>query len=263
MPTSMSSKGRSTVKSALRHLAALLLALMLGLGLSTARAAEKKDKLPPSFKPGADVTLYITLNSPADWHLNDKVPIVFNFDEEELKKLPFSVEKTKWEFSIDKSTERFTALIPVKLSKKAPEGTVNIPLSVECSICTDETGSCAFAKRRLQGQAARRDQAKRRPQQQRARQRDQPFALPPLRAVLGRRPTQLPHCLATAARIFAHANGAKMTILVEEGRNSNHRRPGYLAACDLCAVCRAMAVRPGPALCAGCPPRRSSAPARS
>jgi hypothetical protein len=128
-----------------KFIAALLALCLVGSAAGFKSVVAAEDKQPPSFKPGAEVTLGIVLDSPMDWHLNDQVPVVFSFEEDDLKGAAFVVEKTKWEFKLDKSSERLVAKIPVTLKKQAPEGTVSIPLSVACSICTDDSGSCAFS----------------------------------------------------------------------------------------------------------------------
>jgi hypothetical protein len=120
------------------------------LALSAADGQQGRDReqkpVPPSFKPGAEVTLAITLQAPEHWHLNYLVPLRLQFDEEYLEEAPFSVEKPVWDFSFDDYVESYTARLPLVLGADLPEGVLTIPLRAMCSICDESGESCTFSQ---------------------------------------------------------------------------------------------------------------------
>ncbi|MBN2082071.1 hypothetical protein JW859_07670 [bacterium] len=99
---------------------------------------------PPSFAPGANVTLALNLKAPSQWHLNYLVPIRVQFDEEYLKEAPFTVKKTVWDFTIESYLPRHTIEIPVYLKLGTDDGTLKVPFKLQCSICEMSGESCTF-----------------------------------------------------------------------------------------------------------------------
>lgn len=111
-------------------------------------AAEKapaKPPTPPSFAPGAEVTMKITLEAPDQWNLNYMVPIRLQFDEKQLKGAPYKVSKSTWDFTIKHYSPKETFELPITLAKSAPEGKLEVPVAVLCSICADTGEECTFA----------------------------------------------------------------------------------------------------------------------
>ena len=110
---------------------------------------EEQKQVPPSFKPGAQVTLAVTVQAPERWLLNYLVPLRLQFDEEYLEKAPFTVEQAVWDFSFDKYIESYTAKVPLLLSPELPDGVLVVPLVVMCSICDEGGESCTFSNEDL------------------------------------------------------------------------------------------------------------------
>lgn len=138
---------RLAARLALRSLLALAL---LGLPLATARAADPGEapaakEPPPTFAPGAEVKLLITLQAPEQWVLNYLVPIRLQFDEKALKEAPFKVSQSVWDFKIEHYVPRHTFELPVVLKTGLPDGEVKIPVQVMCSICAAGGEECTFA----------------------------------------------------------------------------------------------------------------------
>ena len=127
--------------------------LVMALMFSTVWAADvenepdtKAEEKPlPLFKPGAEVTLALTVKAPKHWVLNYLVPLRVSFDKEQLKKAPFSVKQLDWDFEFEEYTGEYVASVPVKLQRNLPDGEIEIPLTVQCSICTDTGDQCSFA----------------------------------------------------------------------------------------------------------------------
>jgi len=99
---------------------------------------------PPSFAPGAEVTLKITLQAPDQWVLNYMVPIRLQFDEKQLKDAPYKVSKTTWDFTIEHYVPRQTFELPITLAKGVADGTLDVPVGVLCSICAGAGDECTF-----------------------------------------------------------------------------------------------------------------------
>ena len=135
---------RSTTLS---MLAMLVFAVVL---LSAAKpAAPKPQPEKVYFRPGAVVTLELTLKSPEDWKLNHMVPIRFTFDKDQLKRKSFSAAREFYDFKLQAYVKQHTVSIPITLSKKAADGTLSIPLDIQCSICDDPGTQCTFANERM------------------------------------------------------------------------------------------------------------------
>lgn len=112
-----------------------------------AAAGSKADKpMPPSFAPGAEVTLALTIVPPEQWQLNYLVPLRLQFDEEYLKDAPFSVDHAVWDFKLKSYLPRYTAEIPIMLSDDLEDGPLLIPLEVLGSICENSGESCTFSR---------------------------------------------------------------------------------------------------------------------
>lgn len=114
---------------------------------SPAAAVEKPQ--PPSFAPGAAVTLALTILPPEQWQLNYLVPLRLQFDEEYLEDAPFSVEQAVWDFSFKSYMPRYTAEIPIQLDPSLADGPLAISLEVFGSICEASGESCTLAKENL------------------------------------------------------------------------------------------------------------------
>lgn len=127
----------------------VMLALCAALLLAAKPAAPQAAPQPAFFRPGAKVILEVTLKSPEDWKLNHLVPIRVSFDKDQLKLKAFAVSRDFWDFHLDAYTKQHTLSIPIVLSKSAADGTLSIPLDIECSICDDPGTQCAFANERM------------------------------------------------------------------------------------------------------------------
>jgi hypothetical protein len=99
----------------------------------------------PSFKPGAAVTLAITVKAPEGWKLSHTPALRIGFNKELLKNAPFTVKQDAWQFKFKTYVHEYTATIPITLKPKALDGEYALPLSVACSICDEPGLSCAFA----------------------------------------------------------------------------------------------------------------------
>jgi hypothetical protein len=127
--------------------------LVIALMMSSVWAADAKgepnskaeEKALPLFKPGAEVALALTVKAPKHWVLNYMVPLRVSFDEEKLKKAPFTVKQSDWDFEFEEYVGEYVASVPVKLKQNLPDGEIKIPLMVQCSICTDSGDLCSFA----------------------------------------------------------------------------------------------------------------------
>ncbi len=108
-------------------------------------AQSKKKATPPSFQPGAEVTLAITIKAPREWVINYMVPFQARFDDEDIKKAEFSVEEATNRFEFEHYLPEITFEIPVTLSSKLKDGKITIPVYVDCSICDEVSGQCTFA----------------------------------------------------------------------------------------------------------------------
>jgi len=105
---------------------------------------EEKAPPPPSFKPGAQVNLALTLKAPRGWNLNYMVPLRFEFDKEYLKDAPIKVKQQTWDFNIESYLPEATFVIPVTLKKGLKDGDLSIPLPIICSICESSGEMCTF-----------------------------------------------------------------------------------------------------------------------
>lgn len=131
-------------------LSILLILALCAVLLAAAKAPASKPAPPkPVFRPGASVTLEVTLKSPEDWKLNHMVPVRVSFDKDQLKRKSFSASKESWDFKLPTYVKQQILTIPITLSKKAPDGTLAIPLDIQCSICDDPGTQCTFANERL------------------------------------------------------------------------------------------------------------------
>ncbi|HES58463.1 MAG TPA: hypothetical protein ENO21_03435 [Firmicutes bacterium] len=117
---------------------------LLALLLLTA-AAENKEKEPdPTFRPGADVLIELTVKAPRDWQLNHLLPIQVLFDEKQLKAAPFAVDESTISFKLEDYTEQAVLSIPVRLKDSAKSGELTVPFALDYSICQAESGDCTF-----------------------------------------------------------------------------------------------------------------------
>lgn len=130
----------------------LAAALLFCLGLAAPSLADESAEDPrvslprPSFRPGAAVSLQISLVSPPGWQINYLVPVLISFDKEQLRKLPIILGKEHWEFELSEYQRTYVAAIPGQVGLKAPDGEYSIPFKVECSICDEAAGACTFSE---------------------------------------------------------------------------------------------------------------------
>jgi hypothetical protein len=117
---------------------------------ATARAEEQP--LPPSFAPGAKVTLALTILPPDQWQLNYLVPLRLQFDDEYLKDAPFTVKQPVWDFTLKSYMPRYTAEIPIQLNADLADGELVIPLEFMGSICESSGESCTFCRENVKFQ---------------------------------------------------------------------------------------------------------------
>ena len=118
---------------ALRYAKWMVASLLAPLLLSAASSAEA-----PSFKPGAKVTLVFDVRAPEKWHLNSALPLRLEFDKDELKKLPLKLDKETWDYKVVKDPPSQSFELPVTLSSKAAEGTLTIPVKLQCGMCIED-----------------------------------------------------------------------------------------------------------------------------
>ncbi len=118
------------------------LALTAGGALADNVGPQQAKKAPPSFKPGAQVTLAMTFSAPEDYAFNEMLPLTLQFDPEQLKKAGFTVEKDTWEFALKPHVGRITVSLPIKLKDSAAEGSLAIPLEASCIVCTLDGEQC-------------------------------------------------------------------------------------------------------------------------
>jgi hypothetical protein len=130
-----------------------LLALALPLALFCAAGAADA----PSFKPGAKVTLVLEVKAPPKWHLNSQVPLRVEFDKEKVKNLPVKLDKTTWDFTVVKDPASQSFELPISLTGKAKNGTLEIPAKLLCGYCNDE--GCTFANEELKVSIVVKDKA--------------------------------------------------------------------------------------------------------
>lgn len=117
---------------------------LLALVLLTAAAEEKEKEPHPTFRPGADVLIELTVKAPGGWQLNHLLPIQVLFDEKQLKSAPFAVDDTNLSFKLEDYTEEAFLTIPVRLKDGTRPGEVSVPFSLDYSICQAESGDCTF-----------------------------------------------------------------------------------------------------------------------
>jgi hypothetical protein len=107
-------------------------------------AGAEEKALPPSFAPGATVTLALEIRPPEQWQLNYLVPLRLEFDEEYLKEAPFTVKQAVWDFTLKSYMPRYTAEIPLTLNTDLADGALTIPLKLMGSICESSGEMCTF-----------------------------------------------------------------------------------------------------------------------
>lgn len=130
--------------------AVLLLGLACALALAAAKPAPKQAAAPPvSFKPGASVTLELTLKSPENWKLNYMAPVRLSFDKDQLKKGAITASKSSWDFKLKQYSKSYTASIPITLGKNLKDGRLAVPVDIACSVCDDPGDQCTFANERM------------------------------------------------------------------------------------------------------------------
>jgi hypothetical protein len=118
---------------------------LLGVLLLMA-AADEKDKEPdPTFRPGAEVTIELTVRAPKGWQVNHLLPLQVIFDAKQLKDAPFTVEETTLTFELEDYADETTISIPLKLSKDVGPGRLTVPFDLDHSVCNKETLKCTFA----------------------------------------------------------------------------------------------------------------------
>jgi hypothetical protein len=116
---------------------------------SAAQASDEDEQQQPSFRPGAEVTLAITLRAPKYWQLNYLTPLRLQFDEKYLKDAPLAVKQPVWDFELDSYLQQYTAEIPIRLGRSVPDGTLEIPLEILASICESSGESCTFCNEHM------------------------------------------------------------------------------------------------------------------
>ena len=116
-----------------------LLALLSGLG------ATKQDSH-DTYMPGAIVTLAVKVEAPDEWALNPQVPLRIEVDAAALKKANFKVDKASWDFKVAGHDAAYTAEIPIKISPSLAGDKLEVPLKVNCGICTLDESKCTFVK---------------------------------------------------------------------------------------------------------------------
>jgi hypothetical protein len=120
--------------------------LFVCAGNADGDSSKEEYKLPPpSFRPGAAVSVQVQLVSPPGWHLNPMLPIVLKFDKEFLKDAPISVTQESWQFNIKDYQDSYTAQIPIRVGAKIEDGEYSVPLQLDCSICDKVAGACTFS----------------------------------------------------------------------------------------------------------------------
>jgi hypothetical protein len=109
-------------------------------------AQAQEQPQPPSFAPGAKVTLALTVLPPDQWQLNHLVPLRLQFDEEYLKDAPFTVKQPVWDFTLKSYMPRYTAEIPIQLNADLADGELIVPLEILGSICESSGEACTFCR---------------------------------------------------------------------------------------------------------------------
>ncbi len=105
---------------------------------------------PPSFQPGAEVELVVTIKAPKGWAINYLAPLRFEFGkdyvagEEQPDGMQFNVSKSQWDFALEEYQKEYTASVLIQLDAKLPDGEITIPLIILCSICDDAGDACTF-----------------------------------------------------------------------------------------------------------------------
>jgi hypothetical protein len=138
----------------MRVIAGLLLIMLMTVpALATEGSGGTGDSAkpePPSFQPGAEVELAITLTAPKGWAINYLVPLRFEFGKDYVKSdeqpdsTEFSVNKPQWDFTLDEYQKQYTASVLIQLDGKLPDGEITIPLTILSSICDDAGDACTF-----------------------------------------------------------------------------------------------------------------------
>ena len=121
--------------------------------------AAEKTPPPPSFQPGAQVVLAVTLKAPRSWNLNYLVPVRLQFGKEYLKTAPFKVKKDTWDTTIESYLPEYTVEIPLALAKDLEDGSLSIPIEVMCSVCEASGEQCTFAMETMQPELIVRNEA--------------------------------------------------------------------------------------------------------
>ena len=70
------------------------------------------------------------------------LPLTVSFTGEKLKDAPYSVDEASYEFELKGKMARATVAIPVTLKDTASEGSLRIPVEIDCIICTADGESC-------------------------------------------------------------------------------------------------------------------------
>jgi hypothetical protein len=118
--------------------------LLLALLLLCAAADDKEKEPDPTFRPGAEVSIELTVKAPRGWQLNYLLPIQAIFDEKQLKDAPYAPVSNTVSFKLKEYAEEAVLTIPVKLKKSARPGEVEVPFGLDYSICNIESEDCTF-----------------------------------------------------------------------------------------------------------------------
>lgn len=98
----------------------------------------------PTFKPGAQVTIDLTVKAPQGWRINYLLPVQVMFDKQVLKQAPFTVDKSTLSFTLKEYAEETVLTIPVKLKQNAKPGQLTVPFDLDYSICEKKSDNCTF-----------------------------------------------------------------------------------------------------------------------
>lgn len=122
-----------------RTLIGIAAALLLAPAAFAAEEEQKEQQPPPSFRPGAEVELQVTISAPEKWHLNEGLAVTLSFDEEYLKKAPFSTKSSEVSISTEPGDLSTQLSMKITLGSELPDGSLSLPLDLMCVVC-DKTG---------------------------------------------------------------------------------------------------------------------------
>jgi hypothetical protein len=117
--------------------------LLLVVSAAWAEEEAEAEKCIPSFRPGAEVTVGITVHAPETWSLNPGIPLRVIIDQELLKTAPFTVGKAQQDFKLKTRNAQAYVEIPVTLKQAVVDGELTIPVTVQCGACTEDEAQCS------------------------------------------------------------------------------------------------------------------------